>query len=141
MGYNYDNELIEKLIKLLRGVNRILDDEPSELKIEKKDIDINGDTLTIHKQNLHINNEKTVSTNKTIIFNDIYSLVKELKRVKITVMENDNFEHEFVITGRHILFDELHFQLLNAFKTDGVTNSDKCKKIVNSFFNNNECVK
>ena len=135
MGCNYDNELIEKLIKLLRGVNHILNDKPSELKIEKKDIDINGDILTIHKQNLHINNEKTVSTNKTIIFNDIYSLVKELKRVKITVMENDNFEHEFEITGRHILFDELHFQLSNAFKTDGVTNSDKCKKIVNSFFN------
>ena len=38
MGCNYDNELIEKLIKLLRGVNHILDDEPSELKIEKKDI-------------------------------------------------------------------------------------------------------
>lgn len=141
MGCNYDSELIEKLIKLLRGVNRILDDEPSELKIEKKDIDINGDTLTIHKQNLHINNEKTVSTNKTIIFNDIYSLVKELRRVKITVIENDNFEHEFEITGRHILFDELHFQLSNAFKTDIVNNSDKCKKIVNSFFNNNECVK
>ena len=87
------------------------------LKQKKKDININGDTLTIHKQNLHINNEKTVSTNKTIIFNDIYSLVKELKRVKITVMENDNFEHEFVITGRHILFDELHFQLLNALET------------------------
>ena len=26
MGCNYDNELIEKLIKLLRGVNHILDD-------------------------------------------------------------------------------------------------------------------
>ena len=90
---------------------------------------------------MYSNNGEERNTNKTIIFNDIYSLVKELKRVKITVMENDNFEHEFVITGRHILFDELHFQLLNAFKTDSVTNNDKCKKIVNSFFNNNECVK
>lgn len=141
MGCNYDNELIEKLIKLLRGVNRVLDDEPSELKIEKKDININGDTLTIHKQILHVNNEENRNINKTIIFNDIYSLVKELRRVKITVIENDNFEHEFEITGRHILFDELHFQLSNTFKTDIVNNSDKCKKIVDSFFNNNECVK
>lgn len=141
MGCNYDSELIEKLIKLLRGVNRVLDDEPSELKIEKKDININGDTLTIHKQILHVNDEENRNTNKTIIFNDIYSLVKELRRVKITVIENDNFEHEFEITGRHILFDELHFQLSNIFKTDIVNNSDKCKKIVDSFFNNNECVK
>ena len=135
MGCNYDSELIEKLIKLLRGVNNILNDKPSELKIEKKDIDINEDTLTIHKQILYINNEKTRSTNKTIIFNDIKSLVKEFRRVKITVMENDNFEHEFEIPGRHILFDELYFQLLNALKSDIINNRDNCKKIVNSFFN------